>query len=231
MKHVALVAIVGLLLAGIGCDDKNSLPESVQKAAAKAQDQAGTPQRPTTRELVNGPKRRLKLTPIPFTARVPVSWKIENLGSGNLTILGGPTPSGEAQLQVTARSPATAEDIDIIKRASKKEMATTQSATGRHTIEAHFRTVGGIQAFERRVLGTPAPLIVTDDNNEEHTVTATPYTWTLTLFVPQGQNFNRYEINFIAMTREQYEQDKQVLEPIIDSLSYDPTALPATQPM
>ncbi len=230
MKHVLLIAVGLLLIVAIGCDDKDSLPESVQKAAAKAEDQAAVPHRPTTQELVNGPKRRLKLTPIPFTARVPTTWKIDNLGGGNLTVLEGPTPSGEAQLQVTTRSQATAEDIDIIKRASKKEMATTQNMTGRHTIEAKFRTIGGLQVFERRVVGTPAPLIVTDEDNQEHTVTATPYTWTLTLFVPQGANFNRYEINFIGLTREQYEQDKPVLESIINSLTYDPTALPSTQP-
>ena len=86
-------------------------------------------------------------------------------------------------------------------------------------------------SFCRYVVTGGAPLIVTDSNNQERTVTATPYSWNLTLYVPQGKNFGRYEINFIGLTREQYLQDKSVLEVIIDSLRYDPTALPATQPM
>ncbi|HEX8520923.1 MAG TPA: hypothetical protein VF669_01620 [Tepidisphaeraceae bacterium] len=229
-NRMILGMLAALILIG-ACDDRTSVPQNVQDAATKAQaDAAKGPQRPTTQELLTGPKKRLALTPLPFSAQVPGSWRVETLASGSLTVLTGPTPSGEAQVQLSSRSLTSKDELGVIQRAAKKELATTQAGT-KHVLKADFRKLGDAELFERQAVGQPGPLVVTDLNNQEHTVTATPYTWTITLFVPKGDSYAKFELNFLGLTAEQYKQDKALLDQIVNSLAHDPTAAPATQPI
>jgi hypothetical protein len=227
MKKLALVTLVALI--AVACDDKNAVSPSVQQAAVKAQAEGDkTPSHPTTQELLTGPRKRLTLAPVPFSASVPLPWKLENLASG--AVLAGPTPSGEVQIQLSSRTSVKKEDLDIVQRAAKKELAATQPAIKR-VLKAELKKLpnSAAQVFERQAIGQPAPLIVTDANNHEHTETATPFDWTLTLYVPNGTDFARYELNFIGgLTAEQYKQDQQLLEAILSSLIYEPSA--ATPP-
>jgi len=116
-------------------------------------------------------------------------------------------------------------------RAAKKEMSqpTTESLS-KKTIKADFRKIGEVEVFERQAIGQPGPLTVQDADGREHTETATPFNWTLQMFVPQGDEYALYEMNFVVLTAEQYQQDKQLLQPILDSLQYDVAAAPATTP-
>jgi len=232
MKILAATVLVAIVLVAFGCDDSSSVPPSVQQAAVKAKAHGPqAPPRPTTQELVNGPKRRLPLTPLPFSVSVPPSWKVQSLGAGSITVLTGPTPSGEAQIQLTSRATAKKEELEIIRRAAKKEMSqpTTESLS-KKTIKADFRKIGEVEVFERQAIGQPGPLTVQDADGREHTETATPFNWTLQMFVPQGDEYALYEMNFVVLTAEQYQQDKQLLQPILDSLQYDVAAAPATTP-
>ncbi len=230
MKKLALLPLLALI--ALACDDKNTLSPSARQAAANAQAQPDkAPSRPTTQELLSGPRKRLTLIPVPFSASVPVPWKIENLAGGSVVVLAGPTPSGDVQIQLSTRTAVKQEDLDIIQRAAKKELATTQPGTKR-VLKAELKKLpnNNVQIFARQAVGQPAPLIITDANNHEHTETATPFDWTITLFVPNGPDFARYELNFIGgLTAEQHKLDQALLEGIMASLMYEPSA--ATQPI
>jgi hypothetical protein len=230
MKKLALIPILALI--AVACDDKSTLSPAAQQAAVKAQAEGDkTPSRPTTQELMTGPRKRITLTPVPFSVSVPFQWKLENLAGGSVVVLAGPTPSGDVQIQLSTRTPAKQEDLDIVQRAAKKELAASQPSS-KKVLKAELRKLdNNIQIFERQAVGQPAPLIITDANNHEHTETATPFDWTFTLYVPNGPDFARYELNFIGgLTAEQYKQDQPLFDAIIKSLVYEPTsAAPATQ--
>jgi len=226
MRTVAYPLLAALLLVAFACDDRKS-PEAIEQAAAKARSAEVTAtHRPTTQELISGAKKRIPLTPLPFTARVPTEWKIETLAGGSIIVLTGPTPSSDAQIQLSTRPQAKKAELEYIQRGAKKETDEHKSTLKK----AVFRSLGDIQILDRQVLGQPGPITITDDKGNEHIESATPYTWTLSFFVPRGENFDRYELNFLGLTLDQYEADKQLLTQVVDSLAFDPAAVPATQP-
>jgi len=223
MNRTSVRLLVSLFIAVsflVGCEEKNSATENA-KVAAKAEAEARKgPQRPTTQELLTGPRKRINVTPLPFSANVPLSWKVESLGAGSIIVLTGPSPSGEAQIQLANRSTAKKEELEIIQRAAKKELTQPATDSVKRTVKVDFRKLGDVEVFERQAVGLPGPLTTTDAQGIEHTETATPYTWTVMLFVPQGSEYARYEMNFIGLTAEQYKQDKQLLDAIMATLQY-----------
>ena len=85
-----------------------------------------------------------------------------------------------------------------------------------------------ITVLERRQVGLPGPLMVGPIGQEKEII-VTNYKWTITMFVPRdatNKEFDRHELNFVGLTREQYDQDKELLDPIIKSLQYDASAAP-----
>lgn len=220
---VGMLAVAALLI--VGCDG-SSTPDPVQQAATEARSSPPPSDRPTTQQLLQGPRKRLALTPIPFSAAVPPSWKIESLGGGTIVMLDGPTPSGEAQVQLSTHPPAKKEEFERIQRGAAKEKAERPKTV----IKADFRQIGNIEVLERQVIGTPGPMTIMDAEGHEHTETATSFTWTLTFFIPQGDGFARSELSFIGLTKEQLESDKPLLTEIVDSLQYDPSAGATTRP-
>src|SRR5437016_14344399 len=101
MKSLAL-ALVAIVIFAWGCEDRRS-SDAIEQAAAKARSAEPVSARPTTQELMSGPKKRIPLTPLPFTANVPMQWKIESLAGGGVVVLTGATPTGDAQIQLTTR--------------------------------------------------------------------------------------------------------------------------------
>src|ERR1043166_1307910 len=93
------LSIVAVALLAGACDERPQASKAVQQAASQGNQD---PQRPTTQQLLTGPRTRLTLGAIPFSVRAPLSWRTRVLASSGVTILTGPTPSGEAQIQLTA---------------------------------------------------------------------------------------------------------------------------------
>jgi hypothetical protein len=61
------------------------------------------------------------------------------------------------------------------------------------------------------------------------TTTEQSFDWKISLFAPQGDGFQRYELSFIGLTKSQYDKDKAFLQGILDTLSWgDSTATPPT---
>jgi len=146
-------------------------------------------------------------------------------------VLTGPTPSGEAQIQLSPRSTIKKEALEVVERAARKEATQPTTESTNKTVKAEFRKLGEVEIFERQALGMSGPLTITNPDGTERTENATNYKWTLTMFVPQGNEYAQYEMNFVALTAEQYKQDKDLLEGILKSLQYEPgAAAPATQP-
>ena len=84
-------AMAGLLMGGVasGCDDRNDVPPEVLKAQQQPPLPA-TRQGPTTRELLDGPKKTLHVGEFPMTLDVPESWGLRSMGNGEVITIGGP---------------------------------------------------------------------------------------------------------------------------------------------
>lgn len=204
-----------VLLAGAlasGCDDSPTVPpELVQESTTEApQDMA--PARPTTQELLEGPRRPVQLDNLPLTVQAPAGWAVERMEGTSHVLLQGPTPSGEAAIQLNDRPFTTGAKFEMIVKGAKKELQ--ESPESIKMVE--LRRIKGAQVLERQRVGSmPAPSPV----DPPGLTLSPPFNWTILVFVPRGEDYDTYELNFIGLTADQYETDKTLLRGIIDSIS------------
>ncbi|MEA2707926.1 MAG: hypothetical protein QOF78_527 [Phycisphaerales bacterium] len=228
MKPLYLVVLcfAAALWLGIGCDDQsNDIPQSVlDQQARQAAIEKTLPKIPTTQELVTGPRTVMPLGPLPMTMRVPTSWKVEVTSGASL--LRGHTPSGEITIQLTSRPSLKKPEFDALIKAAKKEQAEKPQSI----LKADVRPLGNVQVYERQAVGDPAPYTVYDSNLKEHTTTEQLFKWTISVLAPHGEGLQRYELNFVGLTKSQYDQDKEFLQGMLDTLHYGLTGASTGSP-
>jgi hypothetical protein len=199
--------VVGIgCLAGGACDDAPAPPPPTRSAAPdEAADPATTePARPTTQQLLSGPRTRVPLATLPLTAAVPEGWEIAT--AGPLVLLKGPTPAGSAEVQLAHRPPLKRDQIDALIDVAREEHAGRPGAR-----RLDVRPLGAATVLERQRVGAAIPDPVTGE--------ADPiYEWTLTIFVPQDDALDVHELNFVGLTLRQYETDEPLLRSIVESL-------------
>jgi hypothetical protein len=149
-------------------------------------------------------ERTLRVSDYPFEIRVPERWDVRG---GTLNILQGPTPhgpkpDGAIHLTVTRRGPLPKIVIDALKSSS------TKPATNDSFFRNETRTLGKLQIYEQRSVqpatgGVPAMM-----------------KWTISAYETlDKENIRLYQINFLDLTREQFEKDRELLESMIASLA------------
>jgi hypothetical protein len=146
--------------------------------------------------------------------RVPVSWKVEVAGGASL--LRGFTPNGEIAIQLTSRPALKKASFDALVKSDKKDQAEKPQSI----LKVDVRPMGDMQIYERQAVGDPAPYTVFDKNMKERTTTEQLFKWTISVLAPTGDAYQRYELNFVGLTKSQYDQDKEFLQGILDTLSY-----------
>jgi len=229
-----IILAAGLLCTG--CDDPaGDIPKEVLDQQAKQAEAAKTlPKIPTTQELVNGPRTVTALGPLPMTMRVPASWEVKV--AGGATLLSGFTPNGEVAIQLTSRPSLKKASFDSLVKSDKKEQAEKPQSI----LKVEVRPMGDMLIYERQAVGDPAPYTVFDKNMKERTTTEQMFKWTISVLAPSSDAYQRYELNFVGLTKSQYDQDKQFLQGILDTLSAggagggtattSPAATPAATP-
>lgn len=228
---VTAIATAALFLSG--CDDKPEVPQAVLDQARKQTEDATKPasKRPATQALLTGKRSRTALIPLPLTMDLPPGWgKLDEPDikvSANL--LQGYTPSGgEVQIQLSNRAAIKQEDLDLMIAGGKKEMAEKP----KEILKFDVRPLGANKVLERQSVGHPAPFTTYDANMQPHTSEESAFNWTITVLVPNEGAYQRYELNFIGLTKSQYDRDKDFLNSVVDTLRYatDTTPTPAPSP-
>jgi hypothetical protein len=219
--HRSIITI--FLAAGVlcaGCDDPgdDGIPQAVLDQQAKQAEAAkNLPKIPTTQELVTGPRTLTPLGPLPMTLRVPVSWKVEVAGPASH--LRGRAPSGdEVTIQLNSRAPIKRAEFEAYVKSAQKE----QSEKRQSILKADLRPFGDAQLFEWQRIGEPREWPVSEVVNgqmQTRTTTEQPFDWRISVFDPQADAFQRYELSFIGLTKSQYDKDKAFLQSILDTLS------------
>jgi hypothetical protein len=221
-RSLAILLTVAVL---VSCDDTPEPPPQLLEESRKKEDEG--PKKPTTQELLSGPRGVISLGALPLTVRAPKDWKVNSLANGNIMLLQGPTPSGEAQISLSRRPTAKSEQIEAVIKGARKEMSATQSSVRM----ADTRELpGGARVFERQSIGRMMPAVPLDDEGKTMSKPSPAMNWTITVFVPEGSVFESYELNFIGLTVDQYEADQRLLREIIDSLALADAAAPPPPP-
>lgn len=217
---IARTGAIGIIGLGVGihlgCDDRSSsVPPEVLANVNKPKDQSEPPPVPTTQQLLNAPRVRTQLSPLPLSMELPPSWQpmkdapVPNLWEGY-------TPSGQIQLQLITRRTMSQQDLDRLMEGASKEM---QRKPG-EVLKVELRPRGNIKILERQTLGRPAPLVLYDKNDVPHTTTESIFNWNTSVLVPMDGKYQVYEVNFIGLTKSQYEKDKDFLSSILNTIQY-----------
>lgn len=225
----AVAAAAALLQPGCEEEPVGGIPQAVLDQQAKQNAEPDLPKIPTTQELVSGTRKTLALGPLPLTMRVPESWNLQVAGGASL--LRGFTPNGEVTIQLTSRPSLKPDELTRLVNAAKKE----QSERPQSILKVQLRPLGQAQVYERQSVGDPAPYTVYDANNIPRTTTEQLFKWTVSVLAPHAGAHQVYELNFVGLTKSQYEQDKQFLQTMLDTLAPgtpapDPSQLPTSMP-
>lgn len=220
LRVIGWLAVGGLILAVGGCGKKKStaveLPEAGHKARAE---QAG----PTTQQLLNGPRTRIKLASLPLSLEVPKGWAISQPEGTSITFLEGPLPSGgEAHIQLTSKpsiwtdnqSPMSMNDrVSLLEEGAKKEQSEHPESIKRVDV----RALGTAKVFEKESVFQPIGQLLDAQGNP--VVVPLQHRWTITVFVPQDKTFATYELNFLSLSQDEYKANEGFLSKIIGSLA------------
>jgi hypothetical protein len=230
-RFISFLMVAAATLLAVACDDRSSVPQAVLDQASKPPE--NTLRAPTTQELLSGHRSRTALHPLPLTMELPPGWHpMKELAN----VLQGYTPTGDIQIQLVGRASMKKEALERTVLGAKKEMATNPT----EILKVDLRSLGNVKVLERQKVGKPAPLEIRDKNNQVHTSIETPFTWTLDVLVPFEDAYQVFELNFLDLTKRQFDQDKDFLNGVLSTLAYageasstNPTAASssaATQP-
>jgi hypothetical protein len=200
MRWLTGIGLIFGTLAMVGCDRDTPTPPVLQPPTPAQQ----APARPTTQQLLEGPRKALAIPGLPLTLQTPPGWKVESLADGKVIVITGAAPTEEVQLTVAARPTVTPAQLDRFVKGAQREKAEKPQAIEK----LEYRTEGTLKVLER-VMASSAPLSAPE---AKPTVQ-----WTWTIFAKRGENFDAYEFNFIALPKAQYEQDQEFLRSILNS--------------
>jgi len=224
----AAVALVVMSVAvQMGCEDAPPPPPpQVQQRVQETQAAPSEPDRPTTQELVAGPRRRINLASWPLSMEVPLSWEIDSKNAKGFIFLEGHAPGGMVQIQLAQRPTLNPEQLQHMIDAAKRDVAADPRS--KKTVE--LREGKQFKLLERKGQSPTVMLNVVDEDGQIREVPHTPYSWTINVLVSQDKTMFNYELNFFDLTLEQYEADRAFLEKIVDTLQLESIAGPAIAP-
>jgi hypothetical protein len=212
-------ACAAVLLAGLyvtGCDDTPAPPPALVQETPPPD---APPTRPTTQELLEGPRKSISLGELPLTVQAPAGWAVKPMFGTSHILLQGPTPTGDAAIQLNERPLTTGAKFDLLVNGAKKELQ--QFPQSIKLVE--LRTIEGAKVLERQRIGLmPKP----SPDDPPGMKPSPPLNWTITVFVPRGADYDTHELNFVGLTADQYEADKGLLRGIIESIAVNHVATP-----
>lgn len=175
--------------------------------------------RPTTQQLDQGEWKTVAISVLPMTIRVPASWDKPPVADSNLLTLEGWAPNGTIQLRFSARPPLTEENFQLFLSGAKKAM----DARGEHKRVFELRDKQGYRILEQQHTEPRRTMLLSDENGNLLEQEATPLTWKQLIFLKSESGYDSYELGFVDMSLEHYNQDEAFLKRVLDSLTYDPS--------
>ncbi len=186
------------------------------------------PTRPTTQDLVSGDRTELDIKSAPLSVKVPPSWKVELVDG--ITMLEGPTPSGDTTITVTTLPGMSSRRIELMVDGAE---ADAQQRPDR--VQVHdLHQINGLRVIDKIMytVSTTQASTQPDDTNAIDAGTAdTPIvetgdgqliSWSRLVFVPFEDTFLPCSFSVSAMTPNEYGQDQAFLQSVLDSAKTRP---------
>lgn len=210
-----------VLTAMLGCDKPPPPPPTVtgDDAAADASTTEPEDRRPKTDEIMSASWRPVQLGNHPLRLQAPPTWESKTIGTA--VVLRGPAPNGpppEGVTEITVNKPPPFPKEMAKSFEAEQRRAATRPAAAATTAPASATEINAVTARE---IG---PNRVLDLRRLQPAVGNLPpmVDWRLVVFVPAGADtVNTYQLNFIGLTLDQYQKDKELLEKIVNSLEVD----------
>lgn len=197
------ILCLGMVIAA-GCDKPTPPPP---QTSAKPPSDVSVPPVPTTQELMTGPYKRVLLLPLPLSAQVPKSWDCTTPEGTQMTFLEGPAPGGRSiRISLEIGRTIKPDELKNILEGAKRA-----AAKSKDKVQLDIRSIGDAQVLEERRLNSAAT-----------TPQDQPMDWKVTYFVHTELDYGQYVVDVIGLTAGQYEQSKDLLRKIFDSITYQP---------
>jgi hypothetical protein len=201
-----LVLVAGLMRAA-GCGKS---PAPMPAADSTQTTETPAPTGPTTQEFMAAPFVDISLRPLPLHAKVPRSWGIEDIRGTDITLLHGLGPAGnQLDIQLSVLMSMTPQRVDLMLQAAQRD-AKKDPAT--ILCNVHQTTDTQVLEIQRVMKAATQPA-------------DKPIDWKITYFVQHDLNYDAYMLSVIGLTQRQYEQSKDLLRRIIDSVTYVPSGV------
>jgi len=207
MRFAPKYFVAGLLsLTALACDQQPPPAEPPVVEPVKKLE----PAFPSTQELLDAKREPLQLGFLPLTLDVPKSWSIEE--GASVTFLQGPAIDSIVQIQLSARSRVTRQQLESLEKGASDE----QKSNPQQLRLVDARDMGSLRVLERQLAFGPTT-IPSDDGT---LITTEPLRWSFSVFVPAGETFDAYELIFIGITESTYKKNSEFLRSILDTLKY-----------
>jgi hypothetical protein len=206
-----LTVCIFLLLAGC---DKDS-----DSASTLPPPEPPKPTRPTTQQLVNGPRIALDLKFVPLVLQTPDSWQVKTYEDGLRVMIEGDSPADTVQISVPAYRDITPEQEANLEAESARDFSQAADLLPKSGVTA--KDLGAKTSGKLIELFTINPPAVPDAGTTQPIQTVQ---WVFTICIPttDGKHFTAYELRFLGLTLAQYKADQAFLRTIVDSVSYKP---------
>lgn len=195
-RHIVLgFSVAAAVCLFLGACDKQPQPDSPAAAATaspvSAQDE---------------PRQTLPLVSVPLVLSVPASWTLHP--PDNPLYLEGPAPGGDVRISLSILN-SLGENARRVFIAAALDQA--QKHPGRTQVSQSI-AAGGMQILER-INYTNLP----SDRSSPATQPSQPLSWSLVVFVPYEHKFIPCEFDLLQLTQQQYTDDRQLIESIVDT--------------
>src|SRR3954465_9199736 len=187
-------------MAGLACDDKSDVPPEMLRPRPTAT----TPPGPTTRDMIDGPKKSLRLGVFPLTLDVPKTWNLQSKSGSDLMTVEGPAVGGDIVIQLVPQTQVIgATGPERMPAHAKADMAAKPHRINR----AELRDLGPAKVLEVRMIsnafvnGQPPPEVwgevqLGDGKTSVATTRAVInpllVKWSFTVFIPGAEK--RYSV-------------------------------------
>jgi hypothetical protein len=219
MRLLPLAACIALVCM-VGCEQEPPMPPWDEPQLHEPEPEPEPePERPTAEQLLRGPRQRIQLEPLPLAVHAPEGWEVRAL-RGQVVFLQGPTPAGEVQIHLNSRPTMRSDQFELLIAGARAELEENADI-----LRLELEQIGNMQVLHRQVV-EPLPengFVPEPQPDDLEVDLGTPLRWTIAVFIPRNDHFEVYELNFIGLSVEQYEQDRELLDSIIGSLEYRPT--------
>lgn len=216
VRCCSTIFVAALVGCAVGCNNRPAPPTTQAETKSDSRGKAA----PTTQDLAASPRAPLSLGVMPLSVNVPAGWKVQSPNDGQSMFLQGPAPNGDIAIALSRRPEADKKLMDVIIATGEKSHHDDPATF----LLAEKRDRGEFTLFQTQKIYRPRGTAPPDASGHANALPPL-LDWTVSVFVPSaGGRYRDYELNFVGLTLQQYQQDKDFLNSIVNSISYTPNS-------